>query len=49
VTGESPGGTKYRKAQQLEVTMIDEVQLLGMIGVGDKAGQLGLPLDTGVS
>ena len=44
VAGESPGG-KYRKAQQLEVPMIDEVQLLEMISTGDKAGQLKLPLN----
>jgi len=30
VVGEAPGGTKYRKAQQLDVPMIDEVQLLRM-------------------
>ena len=45
VAGESPGGTKYRQAQQLGVPMIDEVQLLKMIGTGDKAGQLELPLN----
>jgi DNA ligase (NAD+) len=46
VVGESPGGTKYRKAQQLEVPLIDEAQLLRMIGPGENAGQLRLVLDT---
>jgi DNA ligase (NAD+) len=32
VVGESPGGTKYRKAQQLDVPMIDESKLRAMIG-----------------
>ena len=32
VVGEAPGGTKYRRAQQLGVPMIDEAQLLRMIG-----------------
>jgi len=32
VVGEAPGGTKYRKAQQLDVPMIDEARLLEMIG-----------------
>ncbi len=32
VVGEAPGGTKYRRAQQLGVPMIDEAQLLKMIG-----------------
>ena len=32
VVGESPGGTKYRKAQQLEVPMIDQARLVEMIG-----------------
>jgi len=53
VAGESPGGTKYRKAQQLEIPMIDEAQLLGMIGqeLGgamdeeSSPGQLSLPLE----
>jgi DNA ligase (NAD+) len=31
VVGESPGGSKYRKAQQLETPVIDETQLLEMI------------------
>jgi DNA ligase (NAD+) len=44
VVGESPGGTKYRKARQLEVSLIDETRLLEMIGAEDEAGQLGLPL-----
>jgi DNA ligase (NAD+) len=32
LVGGSPGGTKYRKAQQLEIVMIDEAQLLALIG-----------------
>jgi DNA ligase (NAD+) len=32
VVGESPGGSKYRKAQQLGTSMIDEARLLEMIG-----------------
>ena len=31
LVGESPGGSKYRKAQQLEVPMINEDQLLAMV------------------
>ena len=46
VVGEAPGGTKYRKAQQLDVPMIDEPQLLEMIGPRKNAGQLSLPLET---
>jgi DNA ligase (NAD+) len=38
LVGESPGGTKYRKAQQLEVPMIDEARLREMIGAGGEAG-----------
>jgi len=53
VVGESPGGTKYRKAQQLEVPLIDEARLLEIIGQeqcsrteeADAAGQLSLPLE----
>jgi DNA ligase (NAD+) len=48
VAGESPGGSKYRKAQQLEIPVIDEARLLEMLGPeqGDTAddGQLTLPL-----
>ena len=49
VVGESPGGSKYRKAQQLETPMIDEARLLEMIGQGgggeeDAPAQLALPL-----
>jgi DNA ligase (NAD+) len=48
VAGESPGGSKYRKAQQLEIPVIDEARLLEMLGPeqGDTAdeGQLMLPL-----
>ncbi len=43
VVGEAPGGTKYRKAQQLGVPMIDEAQLLRMIESGAGAGQSRLP------
>jgi DNA ligase (NAD+) len=32
VVGDAPGGSKYRKAQQLETPMIDEARLLEMIG-----------------
>jgi DNA ligase (NAD+) len=49
VVGESPGGSKYRKAQQLETPMIDEAQLLEMItqesNEEDAPAQLTLPLD----
>ncbi len=45
LTGESPGGGKYRKAQQLEVPVIDEARLEEMIGSKKNAGQLRLPLD----
>jgi DNA ligase (NAD+) len=48
VVGESPGGSKYRKAQQLETPMIDEAQLLEMIGQKgdeeDAPAQMSLPL-----
>jgi len=40
VAGESPGGTKYRKAQQLGVPIIDEAGLLGMVSPGEDTGQL---------
>ena len=30
VIGESPGGTKFRRAQELGVPMIDEAQLMDM-------------------
>jgi DNA ligase (NAD+) len=45
LVGESPGGTKYRKAQQLEVPLIDEARLLDMVGSRESAGQLRLSLD----
>ncbi|HUX75507.1 MAG TPA: NAD-dependent DNA ligase LigA [Anaerolineae bacterium] len=45
LVGESPGGTKYRKAQQLEVPLIDEARLLEMVGPGESTGQLRLSLD----
>ena len=32
LVGENPGGTKFDRARQLEVPMIDEAELLGMIG-----------------
>jgi DNA ligase (NAD+) len=32
LVGEAPGGTKYRKAQQLGTPMVDEARLLEMIG-----------------
>ena len=52
VVGEAPGGTKYRKAQQLGVPMIDEARLLEMGGQEQRSttnetesqGQLSLPL-----
>jgi len=49
VVGDAPGGSKYRKAQQLETPMIDEARLLEMIGQGgngeeDAPAQLTLPL-----
>jgi DNA ligase (NAD+) len=47
LVGESPGGTKYRKAQQLEVPVIDQARLLEMIGRGsgdESVGQLALSL-----
>jgi len=46
LVGGAPGGTKYRKAQQLGVPAIDEARLLDMIGPGGIAGQLKFPLDT---
>jgi DNA ligase (NAD+) len=45
LVGDSPGGNKYRKAQQLEVPLIDEARLLEMVGLEDEAGQLSLPLN----
>jgi len=46
VAGESPGGSKYRKAQKLEVEVIDEARLLELIGQGGavEGEQLALPL-----
>lgn len=41
VVGESPGGSKYDKAQKLETPMIDEVRLRELIGAGEEnVGQL---------
>ncbi|MFL7794208.1 MAG: NAD-dependent DNA ligase LigA [Anaerolineae bacterium] len=50
VVGDAPGGSKYRKAQQLETPMIDEARLLEMLGQSgggkeDAPAQLTLPLD----
>jgi DNA ligase (NAD+) len=49
IAGESPGGSKYRRAQQLDVPVIDEAQLLRMLGPeqSDSAigGQLQLPME----
>jgi DNA ligase (NAD+) len=45
LVGDSPGGNKYRKAQQLEVPLIDEARLLEMVGLEDEPGQLSLPLN----
>jgi DNA ligase (NAD+) len=49
VAGESPGGSKYRKAQQLETPVIDEARLLEMIdreqGSAMGGEQLSLPLE----
>jgi DNA ligase (NAD+) len=38
LVGDSPGGRKYRKAQQLEVPMIDEARLVEMAGSKDETG-----------
>jgi len=38
LVGDSPGGSKYRKAQQLEVPMIDEARLVEMVGSKDETG-----------
>ena len=50
--GESPGGTKFRRARQLDVSTIDEAQLLAMIRAGEAqpngsnpTGQPSLPLE----
>ena len=51
VVGEAPGGTKFRRAQQLGVPMIDEGRLMAMLAPPgaaadpeEPAGQLRLPL-----
>ncbi|RLC62656.1 MAG: hypothetical protein DRI48_09310, partial [Chloroflexi bacterium] len=48
LVGDSPGGTKYRKAQQLGTPVIGEAELMKMMrqNRGDAAtgGQLSLPL-----
>ncbi|MBN1813433.1 MAG: NAD-dependent DNA ligase LigA [Anaerolineae bacterium] len=46
LVGDAPGGSKYRKAQQLETPMIDEAQLLEMANEqkGTDRGQLRLSL-----
>jgi len=38
VAGESPGRSKYSKAQQLHVPIINQDQLLEMVGEGDDSG-----------
>jgi len=38
LVGDSPGGSKYRKAQQLEVPMIDEARLVEMVGSKGETG-----------
>jgi DNA ligase (NAD+) len=45
VVGASPGGTKYRRAQDLGTPQIDEAQLDELIGRRGGEGQLMLPLD----
>ncbi len=45
LVGEAPGGTKYRKAQTLEVPMIDEARLRAMVSPDASADQLRLPID----
>ncbi|MGQ9667034.1 MAG: NAD-dependent DNA ligase LigA [Anaerolineae bacterium] len=37
VVGEAPGGTKYNKARELGIPMIDEAELLHMLGKGPAA------------
>ena len=47
VVGDAPGGSKYNKAQSLNVPMIDERALRALIEPADEpppAGQLSLPL-----
>jgi DNA ligase (NAD+) len=39
LVGEAPGGTKYRKAQQLGVPMIDEAKLMQMIRRTSQGGE----------
>jgi DNA ligase (NAD+) len=41
VVGESPGGSKYRKAQQLATPMIDETKLMEMIAQGQSSAVAG--------
>jgi DNA ligase (NAD+) len=53
LVGEAPGGTKYRKAQQLGVPMIDEAKLMQMIrrtsqGSEGKEGEAAKQLDLGL-
>jgi DNA ligase (NAD+) len=47
LVGEAPGGTKYRKAQQLGVPVIDEAKLMQMIGRTSQGGE-GEQLDLGL-
>jgi DNA ligase (NAD+) len=47
LVGESPGGSKFNKAQSLDIPMIEEDALRGMIqsaGDSNSSGQLQLPL-----
>ena len=44
VVGDSPGGSKYTRAQSLDIPMIDEDALRAMIQSADPSGQLQLPL-----
>jgi DNA ligase (NAD+) len=44
VVGNSPGGSKYNKAQELGTPMIDEAQLREMVSAKESPGQLGLAL-----
>ena len=39
LVGEAPGGTKYREAQQLGVPVIDEEELMRMVGRISQEGE----------
>jgi DNA ligase (NAD+) len=43
VVGEAPGGTKYRKAQQLAVPAIDEAQLRALVDQGPGGATADVP------